>query len=49
VQSEEDKLAIKWLAALWYEHREAAIETPLEALPNGLSDMIRARRIGGYP
>lgn len=48
-QSEEDKLAIKWLTALWYDNREASLETPLSALPNGLADMIRARRIGGYP
>jgi len=48
-QSEEDILAICWLTALWYDQREAALETPLSELPIGLRSMIRARRIGGYP
>ena len=49
VQSEEDKLAIKWLTAIWYRNREAASEMPLSELPIGLSGIIRSRRIGGYP
>jgi uncharacterized phiE125 gp8 family phage protein len=46
---EIDKLAIKELTALWYVNREAATETPLNELPDGLQNIIRMRRVGGYP
>lgn len=44
------QLAIKWLVSLWYENREAALAGPeLSELPNGLQQILRNLKIGGYP
>lgn len=44
-----DQLAIKELAAHWYERREAHTEEALHELPDGLANIILSRKVGGYP